>query len=283
MQPFDLMRVDLGAGWFEQGQLTNVADTTSPIYNAPIIATGACAQLSFRTNADLDFITSNELKLYRNAPEFVRDTYFSHRKLEGFGLLLQTEVNFLSHNLIDPQHVNSTKVENAVAGDIQALAVAGTTEIGLDFVYKDLPYILFNIPGITSGYAISESIETKPQRYIRAQVSHWFEDAHLTPSLGVGYLMPASYKTSTGTFVQYSERDKGNVPDGQKAADLISGVVGVQWDISKSMVWVGEVLYTLDNNKSVFTQTDGSVGENVLAPSNWRNELGFNIMLRARF
>jgi hypothetical protein len=283
LQPFDLMRVDVGGGWFQQGQLTNVSDTTSPIYNAAIIASGACAQLSFRTNPDLDFITSNELKLYRNAPEFVRDTYFSHRKLEGFGLLLQTEVNYLSHNLIDPEHLNSTTIERAVAGDVQVLAVFGTTELGIDFVYKDLPYILFNIPGITSGYAISPNIETKPQRYVRAQLSHWFEEAHLTPSLGLGYLMPASYKTSTGTFVQYSERDKGNVPDGQQAADLLSGVVGLQWDISKSMIWVGEVLYTLDNNKSVFQQTDGSVGENVPAPANWRNELGFNIMLRARF
>ncbi len=278
-----LFRVDAGAGWFQQGQLTNVADTTSVLYNAPIIATGGCAQISFRTTEKIDFISNSELKLYRNAPEFVRESYISHRKVEGFGLLIQGEVNVLAHNLIDPENIDSTLVETAVAGDVQALAIFGTTEIGLDLVYKDLPYILFNVPGITSGYGISPSIETTPQQYIRASASHWFEKAHLTPSLGMGYMIPATYKTSTGTFVQYSERDKSNVPDGFPAAALLSGVVGLQWDISKSMVGVGEVLYTLDNNKSTFVQEDGSVGKNIQAPANWRNELGFNLMLRARF
>ena len=283
VQPLARLRIDGGVGWFQQGQLTNVQNTQSPLYNAPIVATGGCGQISFRTNTDLDFITSNELKLYRNAPEFVRDTYFSHRQLDGFGLLLQTEVNALAHNLLDPKSTDSTVVETAFAGDFQALAVFGTTEIGFDLVYKDLPYILFNIPGLTSGYALNPDTETTPQQYIRAQVSHWFPKAHITPSIGFGYMKPATYKTSTGTFVQYSERDKANVPDGQEAADLLSSVVGIQWDISKSMVGVGELLYTIDNNRSQFIQTDDSLGRNVAAPANWRNELGFNLMIRARF
>jgi hypothetical protein len=51
------------------------------------------------------------------------------------------------------------------------------------------------------------------------------------------------------------------------------------------MVGVGELLYTLDNNKSQFVESteEGQVGANVPAPANWRNELGFNLMLRARF
>lgn len=285
IQPMKKLKLDLGAGWFQQGQLTNVGDTTSPLYNAPIIASGACAQISVRSTEDIDFISSNELKLYRNAPEFVRDTYFSHRKVEGFGLLVQSEINMLGHNLLDPKNADATTVEKAFAGDIQALAIMGTTEIGLDLVYKDLPYILFNIPGITSGYAINPDIKTTPQQYVRLQVSHWFENSHLTPSLGLGYMRPATYTTSTGTFVQYSERDKANVPDGQAAADLLSGVAGIQWDVSRSMVGVGELLYTLDNNKSQFVESteEGQVGTNISAPSNWRNELGFNLMLRARF
>jgi hypothetical protein len=62
-------------------------------------------------------------------------------------------------------------------------------------------------------------------------------------------------------------------------------VAGLQVDISKSMVAVGEVLYTIDNNVSDFqaSEEDGTGGEYVPAPEEWRNQIGMNIMVRARF
>ncbi len=289
------LRLEGGAGTFQQGQLTNVSSVTSPLYNAPINAMGASAQIGFRTNDDVNFATSNELKLYRNAPEFVRDSYISHRQIDGVAFLVQAEVNVLAHNLIDPADEGQTRdiIEKAIAGDVQMTLVASTTEVGLDLVHKDLPYILFNIPGITSGYAINhETVEISSQEYVRAYVSHWFPEAHIAPSLGVGYMLPASYCTggtgdcaATGsTYVQYSERDKEHTPAGQGALALLSSVVGLQWDITPSTVAVAEVLYTVDNNRSTYsTASGGDTGTRTLAPANERNELGFNLMLRARF
>lgn len=280
----DHVRLEAGLGSFQQGQLTNVADVASPLYNAPIVAAGASAQIAFRTNPELDYIVSNELRLYRNAPDQLRDTYIFHRTLEGGGLLVQGEVNALAHNLIDPDTVDSTVVEKAFAGDLQALYVTGTTELGADLVYKDLPFIVFNIPGITSGYALSNNVDTSPEIYVRARAGRYLPEAHLTPSVGVGYKVPASYGTSQdGYFVQYDSRNKENVPDGFAPSAILSAVGGLQWDISKSTVAVGEVLYTLDNNQSDFVQTDEEVGTNVIAPANERNIVGFNLMLRARF
>lgn len=278
------VRIEGGAGSFQQGQLTNVSDVASPLYNAPIIAAGASAQLSVRTNPDLDYIVSNELKLYRNAPDQARDTYLYHRQLDGQGLLVQGELNVLAHNLIDPVTVDSTVVEQAFAGDLQALYVNGTTEVGVDLVYKDLPFIVFNIPGITSGYALSPDVDTSPELYVRGKASRYFPKAQLTPGLGVGYKIPASYGTQQdGYFVQYDARNKENVADGYGPSAILSAVAGLQWDISPSTVAVGELLYTLDNNQSDFVQTDDDVGTNVLAPANERNLVGFNLMLRARF
>ncbi len=277
------LRMELGTGTFQQGQLTNVGDVTSPLYNAPINAAGVSGQVSVRTNPDLDYVVSNELKLYRNAPDFVRDTYISHRQLDGWGLLVQAEGNLLFHNLIDPEKVDATTVERAFAADAQATFVAGTNEIQADFVYKDLSYIIFNIPGITSGYALNPSMETTAQYYFRGRAAHYFPKAHLTPSIGVGWMRPATYSTGGFTYVQYSERDKAHVPDGQEATAILSSVAGLQWDLSKSMVAVGEVLYTLDNNLSDFVADDGQTGTNVPAADNVRNRLGFNLMVRARF
>jgi hypothetical protein len=50
------------------------------------------------------------------------------------------------------------------------------------------------------------------------------------------------------------------------------------------LVLVGELLYTLDNNLSDFVATeDNPEGERVLAATEERNQLGFNLIMRSRF
>lgn len=273
------LKLEVGAGSFQQGQLTNVADTASSLYNAPINAAGVSAQLSTRTTDAIDYVSSSELKLYRNAPDFVRDSYLSHREVEGFALLAQVEGNLLFHNLLDPNEDEKTTVERAFAGDAQLTAVAGSTEIQVDGVYKDLAYIVFNIPGISSGYAINPDVDPTPQIYFRGKISHHFPKAHLTPSIGAGFLVPASYTTADHTYVVYSETDVEAVPDGYPPANILSTVAGLQWDISKSTVIVGEVLYTLDNNIAYINDENVYVAD----AEEVRNMLGFNLMMRARF
>ena len=59
---------------------------------------------------------------------------------------------------------------------------------------------------------------------------------------------------------------------------------GAQVDMSKSVVLVGELLYTVDNNLSDYVSTDESeAGVRVPAPENERRALGMNLMMRARF
>jgi hypothetical protein len=171
-----------------------------------------------------------------------------------------------------------------MAADIQTrLAFAGTL-VDLDLVYKDLPYILFNIPGLTSGVSLPEAMETTPQLYGRLKVSRYFADWNMAPSLGFGLMQPASYKTGDGTFVQYSERDKEGVPSKNNGATNIMAVVlGNQLDLSKSMIAVGELLYTIDQNLSKVSEN--AAGELVRVPESKpvQNAIGFNLMLRARF
>ena len=97
-------------------------------------------------------------------------------------------------------------------------------------------------------------------------------------------MLPATYETSGGTFVQYTAFDKEQVPDGQEPSPILSSVAGVQVDLSPSTVFVGEVLYSVDNNLSDFVQEEGSLeGRRVSAPVEERQALGFNLMIRSRF
>jgi hypothetical protein len=199
-------------------------------------------------------------------------------------MLVQAEIDRLSHNLLDPKKGDTTTIETGTAADLQTLFVKDNTSLGIDMVYKDLAYILFNVPGLTSGVAMNPDMAQTAQLYGRVKASHYFADAHFAPTVGVGWMQPASYETSGGTFVQYTERDKEQVPKGQDPAPIMSGIAGVQVDMSKSVVIVGEVLYTVDTNQSEFVKTDDNPnGIRVAAPDNEQNVLGINIMMRARF
>jgi hypothetical protein len=280
----DQLKLEVGAGTFQQGQIQNVDYTTSTLYGEIINSLGYAGQVAWRSTADLGWIESADLKLYRNSPEFVTDSYISHRQVDGFGMLVQAEIDRLSHNLLDPIKGDTTTIETGTAGDLQTLFVKDNTSLGIDMVYKDLAYILFNVPGLTSGVAMNPDMSQTAQLYGRVKASHYFADAHFAPTVGVGWMQPASYETSGGTFVQYTERDKEQVPEGQDPAPIMSGIAGVQVDMSKSVVIVGEVLYTVDTNQSEFVKTDENPnGIRVAAPDNEQNVLGVNIMMRARF
>lgn len=276
--------VEVGAGLFQQGQLENVPDASSDLYGRMINAYGVSSQLGWRSTAELDFIQSGELRLYRNAPDQMRDSYISHATVENFGILVQAEVNYLGHELLDADNANATTIENAMAADLQTRIAFGGTLVDLDLVYKDLPYILFNIPGLTSGVSLPEAMETTPQLYGRVKVSHYFADWHMAPSFGFGLMQPASYKTGDGTFVQYSERNKEGVPSKNNGAtNIMAMVLGNQLDISKSMVAVGELLYTIDQNLSKVTENAAGELVRVAESAPVQNAIGFNLMLRARF
>ncbi|RME21252.1 MAG: hypothetical protein D6798_18630 [Deltaproteobacteria bacterium] len=273
----DRLKLEANAGSFQQGQITS--SDADALYGAPIVALGVAGQVAFRSRPEVDFIQSADLRLYRNEPESTRDSYIRHRRIDGVGVLVQAEVDRLSHNLMISPDSDSTVIETGYAGDLQSLVIAGSTVLGVDLVYKDLPYIVFNVPGIVSQQSIGDSYETTPQFYGRFKVEHWFQEAHVTPGFGVGLMQPATYTTQDGkTVIQIDDRNSEQIPDGQAPTAILSGITGVQVDLSDSMVAIGEVLYTLNNNKS---NPDGDA--RVLAPANERNELGFNLILRARF
>ncbi|MCB9740999.1 MAG: hypothetical protein H6741_17010 [Alphaproteobacteria bacterium] len=278
-------KVEVGAGSFQQGQIINVKDTSSPLYGELITALGTSGQVSFRTDADIPWIQSSELRLIRNSPEFMRDSYINHRQTDGFGFLVQAEANRLAHNLLNPDDEASTVIESGLAGDVQTLFIYNTTVAFADLVYKDLSYIVFNIPGLTSGVATSEAWTVTPQIYGRFGVAHHFPNAHLTPGLGVGIMKPASYTDEEGKVnIALHERDLRAIPDSYTAPyNVLSAVGALQADVTPSVVVIGEMLYTKNSNLSRVSEV--SDGERVRVPEDaaLTNALGFNLMLRARF
>lgn len=278
------LKVEGGVGLFQQDQIKNVQSTDNELYGSMINALGYTGQISYKTSDKLKFRGSEELFLYKNNPDSLRDTYIFHPSFDGFGAFFMAEINVLQHNLLSPTDPLSTVVETGIAGDAQAVIINNNTSINIDLVYKDLPYILFNVPGLTSGVAMNPDMATTPQMYGRLSFSHHIPKLHFTPYLGGGLMQPATYQTEGGTFVQYTAYDKEQVAEGYDPSPIMSVVGGMEIDMSKSTVVVGELLYTVDNNLSDFVQSDDGIGgTRVLAPANERQALGFNLMMRSRF
>ena len=286
ISPTDNFKFEFGTGWFQQDQIKNVPNTDSPLYGEMINAMGYSAQVSYKTRSDIKFFKSADLSLYRNTAETMRNGYISHSEIDGFGMIYQAEIDILQHNLLDPSDdlATQTVIETGIAGDIQGTILYNTTQMSFDLVYKDLPYILFNVPGLTSGIAMNPDMETTPQLYGRMNIAHFIAKRHLTPSLGAGLMLPATYKTDGGTFVQYNAYNKEQVPTGQEPTAILSAITGLQVDVSESTIVIGELLYSMDNNLSDFVQNeDGLGGKRVEAAVNERNSLGFNIIMSSRF
>lgn len=277
------LKLEVGIGSFQQGQLRNVQDTSSSLYGEMITAAGYSGQIAYRTREDLRFFQSADLRLYRNNPDFIKDSYISHSQIDGAGLIVQGEINRLSHNLLSATQDEATVIETGTAGDLQLIGIVNSTEFGVDLVYKDLAYILFNVPGLTSGVALNPAMEITPQTYGRLWGSHYIPKAHLAFSAGIGIMQPATYETSGGTFVQYTAADKEQVPTGQEPAAILSSVVGTQVDVSPTTQVVGEVLYTVDNNLSDYVTAEDGSSVRVSAAAVERQAIGFNLMMRARF
>ena len=49
---------------------------------------------------------------------------------------------------------------------MQTRLAFGSTLVDVDFVYKDLAYILFNIPGLTSGVSLPAEMEIIERQHI---------------------------------------------------------------------------------------------------------------------
>ncbi|MEC7985674.1 MAG: hypothetical protein VX278_10960, partial [Myxococcota bacterium] len=149
------LKIEGGFGLFEQDQIKNVQSTDNELYGEMITAMGFTGQISYKSRTDLAFASSEDLRLYQNNPDVMRDTYIFHPTLDGFGTIVQAEINVLSHNLLSPTDTQSTVIERGIAADIQGTFILNSALLNIDLVYKDLPYILFNVPGLTSGVAMN--------------------------------------------------------------------------------------------------------------------------------
>lgn len=290
----DHIRWEVGGGFFEKGVFPALGQGT-PLDGEPITAQGVSTQVSYTQGLPVE--TSVDLRLYRNDPRFPWRGFRSQVYAEQWSFLISSELSLLTQNLRDPDVFGQTELQTATAGDLNFRVQKGYTRFSADLVYRNVEFILFNVPSFVPFYGFPDSAETTPETFLAVGVDHYFEKTRLNPGFIFGYQVPATYVGDAAllnpadpqldgvvsTVVVRRQGDFEILPQGQSAFDILSFRGFTRWDLSEGMSMIGEVTYTLDKNATVLEATDFGSVVRVFDDPNVTNRLSLALIMQARF
>jgi hypothetical protein len=184
-----------------------------------------------------------------------------------------------------------------MAGDINLRVQKGFLRLTGDFVYRDLAFILFNVPSFTPFYDFPNGAKTTAEWFVDVGADYYFESWRLNLGAIVGYQHPSTYEggipaldsvgsgadVPTYTVVVKRQGNFEILPADQKAFDILVLRGFGRWDMSDGMSAITEVTYTLDKNATRYGVTDD--GTFVRQFDRWKvqNRLSLAFILQARF
>lgn len=282
----DMFHVDLGGGYFQQGRF-DLPD----VEKRPVFTFGGSVRFVVH-HKDMPVAQSIDFLLYRNDPNkpqiiFKPETY-SPEKITWSASL---EGSNLAQNLKNFEVTGATALQAARALALQANIKAGYLRGSLTGIYRDLPFVVRNQPGLIPFQTLPAAATTSNELFFAAAADYYFEGPRLTPGIGVGLQLPSTFKTAT--FDSASEpiertivvREQGNnaiLPVNQSAVPIIQARVSLKWEISKILSALAWVQYVRDNN-GTFVERDPSEGTLALRTFLSPDFLGFGTSVQARF
>ncbi len=253
-----MLRVDLGAGIFQQGLFNETA-----VYRLPVYTFGGSARVVLHEGIPIS--SSIDFLLYRNDPASpfvlrVIDDYAPGRlswsiSLEGTGL---------GQHLQDPNRFGSTVLQPAFAAAAQALVKYGYLRVGATGFYRDLPFILRNVPSFVPFQAIrpGDDVGITPEVFVAASADYYLPRARLLPGIIAGLQFPATFGSrltvATGSSLLNANRmvvvrrdgDQEILPAGETATPIFIVAASVRWDLSEILYVHLFAQMALDSNET---------------------------------
>ncbi len=289
----DELRMEGGGGYFFRG---NIDKPELQIPDGDRVKTarwegfGGSAQVVYHIGIPIG--VPIDFRLYKNDP-LQRDTFFETESYDGgVSFMLQSEFSLLGQTLQDPERRASTVVQWATAGDLAARIKFGKTRVHVLAVYRDLAFILFNVPSDPSFTDFPDGIDPQPEFFFSAGIDYYVEAAHLTAGFIAGAQRPASITNvvpaganaslsmQQQTQVFLSDTDRVLLNPGEKVKFVTAGKVTGRWDLSEVISSIGELQFSYDPNRRRLSADEGGIP--VRLPEDPKI-IGFNLMLRARF
>ena len=285
---------DAGVGYFQQGrfEFPDLRPPPDTDRQSPRVFTyGASGRIVFHNGMAVP--QSLDFQLYRNDPNapmkiFAPEIY----KRDELAYSVALEATQLEQNLHDPNpnKTGATKLQAARALALNGIVKAGFSRLSLAMIYRDLPYILRNVPGFVPFEATDPSARTQSEIFFAGSFDYYIEKLHLRPGFGGGLQIPATFSSTTHignadadhTVVVRQQGVSSILPENEGRKPIIQARVSMRWDISDIMAGIFWLQLVHDPMGTLVTRDpqEGTVGIRTFQSPNF---FGFGLTLQARY
>ena len=269
----NLIKLDFGAGFFEQGTFE-----FNGIQGKPVYSFGGSLRLAFHRGEEVG--VSSDFALYRNDPyadQHIAET--GEDKKGKIGFIISLEGTVLVQHLGDPDNFASTKLQPAYAAAGQGKVRIGNARIHLTAFFRTLEFIMHNVPSFTPFMAIPDSVDVSHEIFVALGFDYFIPKLHMTPGIIFGVQLPAAYTAGGSTIVVRSEEQRDILVHKDEAQPIITGRVSLKFDMSEIFSLIAFVQYVRDVNRTRLKRDE--LGTYRVYTS--ENELGAAIVFQARF
>jgi hypothetical protein len=288
---FDWRRMigwEVNGGYFQKGVFPPQSYDSS-IGGKPMEAHGASTRLTFHYGMPIG--ESVDFRLYRRDLETVRQALEKEEYGPGVSTRASVEFTYREQTMLDWEQPDTTVYQPAMAGAFQWKLKYDYFRVFADVVYRQLSYVLFDVPGLAPYYDYPPDATITDEIWGDVGFDYHFASAHVTLGLRGGYKRPATYQGPTDIPDAVDEqsvivvRDEGDLeilPPGETAFDIISVKPNLRVDLADGFSLLSEIQYMLDKNRTKYVETEDGA-KRVFEDDNVTNILGFSLLMQARF
>ncbi|MCC6524589.1 MAG: tetratricopeptide repeat protein [Polyangiaceae bacterium] len=286
VQAHEMFRFDLGGGYFQQGRFDLPDVSGQAVYTV-----GGSARITVH-HPEMKAPQSTDFLLYRNDPQKPLQI-FKPEKYESGKTLWQVlaEGTVLGQNLKDFDVTGATRLQPAVAGALQLNVKSGFFRVSATGIVRDLPFVLRNQPSFVPFETIPSEAKAGPEFFGALAADYHFDGPKLTPGLGFGVQLPATFKASSvdagGNAIDrvVVVRQQGNLailPVNEGALPIVQTRASLRWDASTILSALLWLQYMYDPN-GTFVERDPSEGTVVQRTFISPSFFGLGTSVQARF
>jgi hypothetical protein len=280
----DFLRVDAGAGYFQQGRFEDPDVLGQRVYTY-----GASGRIVLHHGMPVP--RSADFLLYRNDPNAQQILLGRPAYEPGkVSWSVSVEGSQLEQHLKNFDAPGQTTMQPAHAAAVQANVKAGYLRASVSGIYRDLAFVLRNQPSFIPFQTLPKGAKIQNELFAAAALDYYVKQLHLTPGIGGGLQLPATFGSSSTDFlgndtsrtiVVRQQGDLAFLPQGETRVPIIEARGSLKWDLSDMLATVAWVQYRRDNNVTrLELDPSGTVLlRRFLSP----DFVGFGVSLQARF
>jgi hypothetical protein len=282
--PIDNLHLDVGGGYFQQGKFD-----LEDVRGKNVYTYGGSGRIVFHEGMPVP--QSVDFLLYRNDPNkplilFKPEKYDANQ----FGFSISAELDWLQQHLKDFDTAGAVKDQAARGAAVQGVVRAGYLRFSATGIYRELNFVVRNVPGFIPFETLPSSAKTDAELFGSVGADYHFPGAHLTPGIGAGLQLPATFRSeftdggvpAQRVIVVRQQGDESILPYNKDRSAIIQARVALRWDISDMFAVVAWVQLVRDNNGTLVVR-DPSEGTASLRVFQSPNRVGSAVAVQARF